>query len=455
MLPTVSRPRTLCRPVGDVPSPSFGVAPPALTTILFLLSLRGAFGAPGDAGEAVWPQWRGPDRDGHVSNAQWPESLDHGRLRRAWHVDGLGPSYSGPVVTADRVFVTETRDGKEEVVRALVRSTGKVDWELSWPGSMSVPFFARKNGSWIRSTPAWDGERLYVAGMRDVLVCLDGSTGRELWRVDFVKRFETPLPSFGFVCSPLLDETGVYVQAGASLVKLDRHTGETLWRSLEDGGGMYGSAFSSPVLVDLHDRSQLLVQTRTRLCAVDPTTGEALWSREVPAFRGMSILTPIPHGETVFTSSYGGGSFLTGIEKGEGGFEASEIWKRKEQGYMSTPVLVEGRVYMHLRNRRITCLNLATGESHWTTTERFGEYMSLVTDGKLILGLDERGLLLLFRASPERFELLDSRRVSDSPAWAHLAVCGDTIFVRDLHGVSAWVWRSASAAKQSPRRLSF
>ena len=136
-------------------------------------------------------------------------------------------------------------------------------WAAEWPGAMSVPFMAKRNGDWIRSTPAYDGQSVYVAGMRDVLVCLDAGTGAERWRVDFVEQFKSPLPAFGFVCSPLVVGDHVFVQAAAGFCKLDKRTGQVVWRILEDGGGMFGSAFSSPVLATVCGQEQLLVQTRT------------------------------------------------------------------------------------------------------------------------------------------------------------------------------------------------
>ena len=128
---------------------------------------------------STWPQWRGPDRDGQVSGPAWPDKLDTNHLRQVWRVE-LGPSYSGPIVGADRVFTTESKDKRFEVVTALERSTGKELWRAQWEGAMSVPFFAKSNGDWVRSTPALDGDRLYVAGMRDVLVCLDARDGKEV-----------------------------------------------------------------------------------------------------------------------------------------------------------------------------------------------------------------------------------------------------------------------------------
>ena len=148
----------------------------ALVTMIHLLTLGAT------AESSTWPQWRGPQRDGQFAGPAWPDKLDTNHLQRTWRVE-LGPSYSGPVVGTDRVFTTESKDKKLEVVRAFDRETGKELWSHQWQGSLSVPFFAKSNGDWVRSTPALDGDRLYVAGMRDVLVCLDARDGEEIWKV--------------------------------------------------------------------------------------------------------------------------------------------------------------------------------------------------------------------------------------------------------------------------------
>ena len=396
---------------------------------------------------ATWPQWRGPSRDGQSPLTPiWPDRVDEATLTQHWRVE-LGPSYSGPIVAADRVFVTETRGKKTEVVQALSRADGKVLWSVEWPGATSVPFFAWENGEWIRATPAFDGESLFVAGMRDVLVCLDAASGRERWRVDFVERFKSPLPTFGFASSPLVDGEHVYVQAGGSFVKLNKRNGETVWRSLEDGGGMNGSAFSSPLKATIAGQTQLLVQTRERLAGVDEATGQELWSQKIEAFRGMNILTPVVFGDAIFTSSYGGKSWLFDLvnsgDATDKKMAVTERWQNKTQSYMSTPVVIDGHIYTHLKNQRFACIELATGKERWVTTP-FGKYWSLVAQGQKILALDERGDLLLINANPEKFELLGQRHVSDSPTWAHLAVCGDEVFVRDLEGLSVYRWATAT-----------
>lgn len=452
-----------------------------------LLSLLLTLHAPSRATETdpgTWPGWRGPGRDGQVTGAVWPASPE--ALEKAWSVP-LGPSYSGPVLSRTAVFVTETVDAQREVVRALDRKTGRELWRASWDGALSVPFFAASNGSWIRATPWYDGERLYVAGMRDVLVCLEAETGKEVWRVDFVERFKTPLPAFGFVSSPLVTDDHVYVQAGAALVKLDKRTGGTLWRTLDDGGGMYGSAFSSPVFATLGGRLQLLVQTREKLAGVDPESGGVLWSKEVPAFRGMNILTPTVLGDRIFTSAYGGGTRLLRVsakdaagksqqgdqdkDKGEGvgvgedkandkdgandtttspkakneavdraSFVVEQLWEDSAQGYMSSPVVIDGHAYLHMRNQRMTSFLLGSDEAKraWTSTERYGKYLSLVAQGERILALDERGVLILLKASAGALETIATRTVSEESSWAHLAVAGRDVVVRDLGAVTLY-----------------
>jgi outer membrane protein assembly factor BamB len=386
-----------------------------------------------------WPQWRGPTRDGFARESPFPDSLQGERLQVLWRVT-LAEGYASPLVTADRVFVAETRDRQKEIVRALDRVTGRELWATDWAGSMKVPFFAASNGSWVRGTPAYDGRWLYVPGMRDVLICLDGQNGAIRWQVDFVQRYKTPLPAFGFVSSPLVVGEHVYVQAGASFVKLDKHTGKEVWRALADVGGMWGSAFSSPMLATLRGQEQILVQSRNDLAGVDPQNGRVLWTTAVQAFRGMNILNPTAFGDLVFTSSYGGSSLAFDVREDANGWSARPAWQIGMQGYMSTPVVIDGHAYLHRRDGRFSCVDLAAGKEKWTSPDRYGQYWSLATDGKRILALDQRGELLLLRANPEKFELLDARRVATEQTWAHVAVCGDEVFVRELKAVAAYRW---------------
>lgn len=402
-----------------------------------------AYGEDPESGS--WPQWRGPSRDSRVAaSTPWPDDLSS--MKREWRVK-LGPGYSGPVVWGNQVFVTETENGTHEVVRSLDRSTGQERWRCKWEGAMSVPFFAKKNGDWIRATPACDGESLYVAGMRDVLVCLDMTTGKERWRVDFADRLGVELPSFGFVSSPLVVGEHVYVQAGGGFIKLNKRTGEIIWRTLVDGGAM-NSAFSSPVMATIQGTPQIVVQMRQQLAGVVPESGEVLWSQVVPSFRGMNILTPMVTGDGILTSSYKNKTFFYRIDKDGSSFRVQEAWTSKGQGYMSSPVVIDQHAYLHLGNGRLCCIDLKSGKEKWRTGS-FGDYWSMVVNGDRMVALDERGELLLIAADTRAFRLLDRKKVAKAECWAHLAISGDMVLVRDLRGLSAFRWTMSAGGRNS------
>lgn len=384
----------------------------------------------------LWNQWRGPARDGSVVGVEFPAELNDKTIQKTWRKD-LGPSYSGPIVADGKVFVTETKDKRYEIVRALDQSTGEQIWETQWTGSMKVPFFAAENGSWIRSTPAYDSGRLYVGGILDVVVCLNAEDGSEIWKLDFPKQEKSAKPNFGFASSPLITEDGIYVQAGGAFYKLNKETGEIIWKSLGDGGGMMGSAFSSPIVTTLHGVEQIVVQTRSTLNGVNPKTGDVLWSQAVPSFRGMNILTPVVEGNSIFTSSYRNKSWRYDIGYDSGKWSVSTAWETKKPAYMSTPVSKDGHVYMHLGNQRFTCIDLASGETKWTS-EPYGKYSSMLIQGDKVVALDQRGELIMFTASPEKFDLISELRVSDQETWAHIAAVGDQLFIRELNAITAF-----------------
>ena len=127
-------------------------------------------------------------------------------------------------------------------------------------------------------------------------------------------------------------------------------------------------------------------------------------------------------------------------QKAEGSLTAEVAWQNGIQAYMCTPVVISGHAYLLLRNQRLTCIDLSTGRETWPERQRFGRYMSLASDGRLILGLDQRGELVLFKANPAKFELVGRRKVADQQTWAHIAVAGDQLFIRELKAISCWRW---------------
>ena len=135
----------------------------------------------------------------------------------------------------------------------------------------------------------------------------------------------------------------------------------------------------------------------------------------------MNILTPSLFGNSVFTSCYGGKSLLFNLDKKSTGFEISQKWENKQEAYMSSPIVIGDYCYLHLRKQRMTCLDMRTGETKWISSESFGKYMSLVSNGEEIIALDEDGTLYRIDANPEKLVILEEREISKSPTWSYPA----------------------------------
>ena len=201
-----------------------------------------------------------------------------------------------------------------------------------------------------------------------------------------------------------------------------------------------GGSFSSPVLATMGGKRQVLAQGRTELSGLDPDNGTVLWSQPVKAFRGMNIFTPVVKGNRIFTSAYDGSSQAWDLARDGGAMKTNIAWEHKSEGYMSTPVVIGGKIFMHQRNKRFTCFDFATGTQHWVSEQKFGEYWSLVYQGDRILALDQNGTLYLVRANPEKLEILDQKKLTKEECWAHLAVDGRTLYVRELKALVAYEW---------------
>jgi outer membrane protein assembly factor BamB len=398
-----------------------------LTSLICTLSLTVAVSAQ----DATWNQWRGPQRNG-VWPGQLPTKLS--ALELVWEKP-LQPSYSGPITDGKVVFTTETVDEVFEQMTAYDLQTGDVKWTNKWDGAIKVPGYAMANGSWIKATPALGEDSLVILGMRDEVICLEPATGEIRWKADLAKRFGARRPPFGGVCSPLIDTGSVYVMAGGATAKLSLADGSTIWKTLDDEGDD-DDACSSPVIETIAGQRQLVVQTRTRLCGVDLSTGGLLWSNVIEAYRNMNILTPMVIGDLIYTAAQRGRSHCFQITAVEGKQESKELWSQKTQAYISSPVADDDTIFVHSSNERLTALDVATGEILWTG-QPMGKYQSLVRNDETILILNSVGELSIVEPDRDALTIVETRKVADD-SWAYLGIFDGGILIRDLNALKVY-----------------
>ncbi len=176
------------------------------------------------------PRFRGQAGDGQFSETgllkQWPQAGP----KLAWSAKGLGMGYSSAVVAKDTVYVTGMDDQKQGVLFAYA-----LDGTLKWKTPYGPEF--EKQGpapSGTRGTPTVDGDRVFVVTGLAKLVILDAAKGQVLKTVDLMERFGAKKAQFGFTDFALVDGNKVICAAGgpdASLVAMDRTTGDTLWQT--------------------------------------------------------------------------------------------------------------------------------------------------------------------------------------------------------------------------------
>jgi len=109
---------------------------------------------------------------------------------------------------------------------------------------------------------------------------------------------------------------------------------------------------------------------------------------------------------------------------------------------MSSPVIMDGHVYLHLKNERFACLDAYDGTIRWTSSP-VGKYWSMVRQGSRILALSNDGQLRLIEATPEEYRVLDEQKVADD-SWAHLGVQGEHVIVRSLNSLAVYRWKNGT-----------
>ena len=112
-----------------------------------------------------WPQWRGPRRDGTLAAftepQTWPDAL-----KQHWKIT-VGEGYSTPILVGNRVYQF-SRQGENEVMRAIDAASGKIVWEKSYAAPFEMTSGTRRHGPGPKSTPTYADGRLFTLGMSSI-----------------------------------------------------------------------------------------------------------------------------------------------------------------------------------------------------------------------------------------------------------------------------------------------
>lgn len=371
-----------------------------------------------------WHQFRGPERDGSV---KWLPGKLPATAAFLWQTtlpsDGIG----GLAATENEVIVS-CRDALDEadVWLCLDARTGHERWRYVSPAPAREPL---DYGNSPRATPLIAGGRLFLLGAFGHLHCLDMKDGALIWTSHLPLEFGAPVPKWGYAASPLLIDGKLILQPGASeaaIIALDPETADLIWQTPGRR-----AAYASLILATVNGKPQLIGYDERTLGGWDPATGKRLWEHTPPHPGDFNVPTPLFDGRHLILSTETNGTRLHAFNS-EGQLIAQPLATFADLSPDShTPVLAGGRLIGFHTDLHI--LDAGTLRLLATVADReFGIYASLITDGRHLLTLGEKGVLFLHDIQGAKPRELGRLKLCDSGTHllSHPALVGDRFYVR-------------------------
>ena len=375
-----------------------------------------------------WPQWRGPKRDGISTEKGLLGNVPSNGPPVAWLARGIGKGYSSMSVAKGQIFTMG--DGEQ---KSFVHALNEKDGKLQWSSAVGVP-----GGDYpgTRCTPTVDGDLVFVLGQHGDLVCLQTSSGLEMWRKNMARDFSGKMMSgWGYSESPLVDGDKVIVTPGGSngtVVALARKTGSVLWRSTN---WTDRAAYSSVIVAEIGGVRQYIQLTDASVAGLAAKDGRVLWKA---ARRGSTAVIPTPiykDNHVLVSSGYGVGCNLFKITADPAGFEAEQVYANKDLvNHHGGMVLIGEHVYGHSDSKGWVCMEFMTGRVVWSNPG-VGKGSVVGADGKLFTRKeDKQGTVALVEASPEGYRehgRFAQPERSTKNSWSHPVVANGRLYLRD------------------------
>jgi outer membrane protein assembly factor BamB len=387
-------------------------------------------------GSHAWPQWGGPSRsfvtDAPALATSWPAEGP----RRLWQRP-LGDGYSAIVSDAETLY-TVYRAETQDVVIALDAATGKTKWESRF----DAPFretCSERLGPAPRAAPLIMGDRLVTISAGGLMNSFDRRTGAKQWSIDLVDGGAQVVRACGYSASPVAFKNLIITTAGGpgrGVVAVTAETGAFAWRSQD-----FQNGYSSPLLIDLDGRPELVVFTFGEVSGLDPATGTLEWTVAHRAEQGVNVATPIwgPDNLLFVSSAYNGGSRVLKLARQGDKVDVKEVWaNQRVRIHFGNAVRVGTRIYASNGDfgaAPFAAIDVLTGDMVWR--DRGVARSTLISaDGKLII-LDEDGKLVIATPGESGLTIHAKAQVLENTAWTVPTLGGTRLYLRDRKQIVA------------------
>jgi len=378
-----------------------------------------------------WPEFRGPTGMGHSAAKDVP--LEWGpRDNVKWSTEIDGVAWSSPIVVDRAVYVTTAvEEGDSLSLRVLgLRAT---DGEVVWDSEVLRPEKARqhKKNSQASPTPVHEDGVVYAHFGHYGTAAVDARTGEVVWTQDSL----TYKPVHGTGSSPILvGDKLIYSADGGDdpkLIALDKATGAVAWQTPRGVEVERTFSFATPLAIEIDGETQVISPASGAVIAYDPDDGSEIWRAHYG--EGYSVV-PRPifaEGLLFVCSGFNRASLFAIKPGGEGDVTDSHIvWSSDRQvPKESTPIVVDGILYMNADTGVATALDAATGEELWQERIAPGNYSaSPVYAGGHIYFQNEDGVTTVIKPGKD-LEVVATNEIGER-GLSSFAVTDGAIYIR-------------------------
>ncbi len=367
-----------------------------------------------------YPQFLGPNRNATIRNINLNTDWKNNPPELVWQIP-VGAGWSGFAIVNDSAITQEQENGWEKVV-CYDLYTG----QEKWTHKDTARYYTSLGGLGPRATPTIDGDRVYTVGGTGILNCLDFKTGKQIWSTNIFDENSAKAPPWGVSVSPLIHGELVIVSAGGA-VAYYKDTGKIAWT-----GHRVQSAYSSPTLLTLAGKAQVVLFDHGLITSHDPDTGDLLWKQSW--HRGVECAaqpTPLPGDKLLVSTAYGIGAKLFQVTNGNLStrFNVILLWEKVHLKAKFTTIIYYKDYLYALDDGIFTCINPIDGSRQWKKG-RYGHGQTLLISDVLLV-LTEAGKVVLLEPNPKEHIELAQFPALTGKTWNTPAIAGNYLLVRN------------------------
>jgi len=372
-----------------------------------------------------WPQFRGLTGQGLSPEKGLPLTWTETQNVR-WKTPLPGSGWSSPSIVNNTIWLTTATDNNASLrLLSLDSTSGKILTNTEVFRVKDVGPGIHKKNSFASPSAIVQGDKVYVHFGFYGTACVS-TKGEILWKQTL--KYE---PQHGPGGSPaLFEDLLIFSCDGLDIqfvVALDAATGKIRWKTPRGKGNQ---AYSTPLLIDVAGKPQVISPGAHRAYAYDPRTGKELWYIEYGD--GFSNV-PRPlyaHGLVYICSGFFQPVLFAVRPDGRGNVTKSHVtWSHPRAVPLTpSPIVVGDELYMVSDAGIATCLDAKTGQSHWQ--QRIGGNHSaspIAVDGRVYF-LSEEGECTVI-APGKQFQQL-AKNTIDERTLASISVSGHALYLR-------------------------